>query len=70
MLLYQILAFTIHGKYRKVMQNSKFKISAPTWNKEFLLPDVSNSVSDIQEYFKYILEKYGEKNNDNNNPSI
>ena len=52
------------------MQNSKFKISAPTWNKEFLLPDVPNSVSDIQVYFKYILEKYGEKNNENNNPSI
>ena len=26
MLLYQTLAFTIHGKYKKVMQNNKFKM--------------------------------------------
>ena len=30
--------------------NNKFKISAPTWNKEFILPDGSYSVSDIQDY--------------------
>ena len=35
--------------------NNKFKISAPTWNDEFELPDGSYSVSDIQDYFKYIL---------------
>ena len=40
--------------------NNKFKISAPTWNKEFTLPNGSYSVSDIQDYFQYILEKYGE----------
>ena len=34
--------------------NNKFKISAPTWNDEFELPDGSYSVSDIQYYFKYI----------------
>ena len=34
--------------------NNKFKISAPTWNDEFELPDGSYSVSDIQDYFKYI----------------
>ena len=38
--------------------NNKFKISAPTWNVKFELPDGSYSVSDIQEYFEYILEKY------------
>ena len=27
--------------------NNKFKISAPTWNEEFTLPDGSFSVSDI-----------------------
>ena len=31
--------------------NNKFKISAPTWNEEFTLPDGSYSVSDIQDYF-------------------
>ena len=40
--------------------NNKFKISAPTWNDKFDLPDGSYSVSDIQDYFEYILEKYGE----------
>ena len=40
--------------------NNKFKISAPTWNEEFTLPDGSYSVSDIQDYFKYIQKKHGE----------
>ena len=39
--------------YRK---NSKFKISAPTWNEEFELPDGSYSISDIQDYFEYIFK--------------
>ena len=34
--------------------NNKIKISAPTWNDEFKLPDGSYSVSDIQDYFQYI----------------
>ena len=38
----------------------KFKISAPTWNDKFELPDISYSVSDFQDYFEYILKKYGE----------
>ena len=37
--------------------NNKFKISAPTGIDRFELPDVSYSVSDIQEYFEYILKK-------------
>ena len=40
--------------------NNKFKISAPTWNDKFELPDGSYSVSDIQDYFEYILQKHGE----------
>ena len=39
--------------------NNKFKIFAPTWNDEFNLPDRSYSVSDIQDYFKYIIKKHG-----------
>ena len=35
---------------------NKFQISAPTWNEEFELPDGSCSVSDIQDYFEYILK--------------
>ena len=41
--------------------NNKFKISALTWNDEFELPDGSYSVSDIQDYFEYILKKHGER---------
>ena len=38
--------------------NNKFKISAPTWGDEFNLPDGSYSVSDIQDYFEYIIKKH------------
>ena len=41
-------------------KNNKFKISAPTWNNEFELPVGSYSISDIQDYFEYILKKRGE----------
>ena len=40
--------------------NNKFKISAPTWNDKFELPDGSYSVSNIQDYFECILKKHGE----------
>ena len=42
---------------KKSCKNNKFKISAPTWNEEFELPDGSYSASDIQDYFEYILKK-------------
>ena len=47
--------------------NNKFKISVPTWNDKFELPDGSYSVSDIQDYFEYILKKHGE---DIDKPSV
>ena len=37
---------------KKSYKNNKFKISAPTWNEEFELPDGSYSISDIQDYFE------------------
>ena len=37
--------------------NNKFKISAPTWNDEFELPNGFYSASDIQDYFECILKK-------------
>ena len=43
---------------------NKVEISAPTLNDKFKLPDGSYSVSDIQDYFNYILKKH-EKNIDN-----
>ena len=48
-------------KIKKSYKNNKFKISAPTWNEEFELPDGSYSISDIQDYFEYILKKHGKK---------
>ena len=38
--------------------DNKFKISAPAWNDEFGLQDGSNSVSDIQDYFEFIIKKH------------
>ena len=47
--------------------NNKFKISAPTWNDKVELPDRLYSVSDIRDYFQYILKKHGE---DIDKPSV
>ena len=41
-------------------KNNKFKIFAPTWNDKFELLDGSYSVSNIQDYFEYILKQHGE----------
>ena len=38
--------------------NKKFKISAPTWNETFDLPDGSYSIVDIQDYFEFIIKKH------------
>ena len=54
-------------KYKKTYKNNKFKISAPKWNEVFELLDGSYSVSDIQDYFEYILKNHGGKTD---NPSI
>ena len=45
---------------KSLYNNNNFKISAPTWNDKFELPDGSYSVSGIQDYFEYILKKHGE----------
>ena len=34
-------------------------MSTPTWNDIFELPDRSYSVSDIQDYFEYIIKEHG-----------
>ena len=47
---------SIYYKWKNIessYNSNKFKISAPTWNDEFELPNRSYSVSDIQDYFKY-----------------
>ena len=47
--------------------NNKFKISASAWSNEFELPDGSYLMSDIQNFFEYILKKHNENDD---NPSI
>ena len=37
--------------------NNIFKISDPFWNDTFDLPDGSYSISDIQDYFEFIIKK-------------
>ena len=53
-----LVNLNIYYKWKKAKStynNNKYKISAPTWNDEFDLPDGSCSVSDIQDYFEYII---------------
>ena len=45
----------IKSSYHK----NKFKISAPTWNDKFKLPDGLYSIWEIQDYFEYIFKKHG-----------
>ena len=39
-------------------KNNKVEISGPTWNDEFDLPNGSYSISDIQDYFEFIIKKH------------
>ena len=65
-----ILSIYYKWKNIKSLYNiNKFKISAPTWNDKFELPDGSYSVSDMPDYFEYILKKHGE-NIDNPSANI
>ena len=38
--------------------SNEFKISAPTWNDTFDLPNGSYSIADIQDYFEFIIKKH------------
>ena len=43
---------------KSTYNNNKFKISAPTWNETFALPDGSYNISEIQNYIEYIIKKH------------
>ena len=43
---------------KKSYIKNEFKISMPTWNDKFELPHGSYSLSDIQDYFEYIIKKH------------
>ena len=38
--------------------NNKFKISAPTWNDRFDVPDGSYSIAALQNYFEYTIKRH------------
>ena len=63
----KLLLYYTSKNVKSSYNNNRFKISAPTWSEEFKLPDGSYSVSDIQNYFEYILKKHSESVD---NPSI
>ena len=54
----QDLSIYYTWKNIRKQHKSKLKIIAPIWNDEFELPDGSYSVSDIQDYIKYIIKKH------------
>ena len=43
---------------KSIYKNNKFKISAPTWNETFDLPDGSYNIPAIKNYLKYIIKKH------------
>ena len=43
---------------KSTYNNNKFKISAPTWNETFDLPDGSYDISEMQDYIEYIIKKH------------
>ena len=52
---------SIHYTWRNIRseyKNNKFKIFAPTWNDTFDFPNGSYSVSNVQDYFEYIIKKH------------
>ena len=45
-------------KIKKMRISKKFETSGTTWVEEFQQPDRSYSVSNIQDYFEYIIKKH------------
>ena len=56
-----LVNWSIHYTWKNIKSahnNNKFKKSAPTWNGEFELPNGSYSISDIQDYFEFIIKTH------------
>ena len=52
---------SIHYTWKNIKSsynNNKFKISPPTWNETFDIPDGSYSITALQDYFEYIIKKH------------
>ena len=54
-----LINLSIYQTWKNIMSeynNNKFKISALTWNDTFDLPDGSYSISEIHDYFEFIIK--------------
>ena len=58
MALANLSVYYVWKTIKSVYSNNKLKISTPTWNNTFDLPDGSYSISDIQDYFEFIIKKH------------
>ena len=58
MALANLSIYYISKNIKSESNNNKFKISVPTWNDTFDLPDGSYSIAEIQDYFKFIIKKH------------
>ena len=65
MTLANLSIYYIWKNIKSEYNNNKFNISAPTWNETFDLPDGFYSISDIQDYFEFIIIKNHETLTDN-----
>ena len=50
MALANLSIYSTWKNVKSIYKNNKFKISAPTWNETFDLPDASYNISEIQNY--------------------
>ena len=58
MVLANISIYYTWKNVKSTYNNNKFKISVPTWNDTFDLPDGLYNIPEIQDYFVYIITKH------------
>ena len=58
MTLANLIIFYSWKNIKSEYNYNKFKISVPTWNDTSDLLDGSYSISDIQDYFEFIIKKH------------
>ena len=58
MLLASLSIYCTWKNVKSIYKNNKFKISAPTWNETFDLPDGSYNLPAIQNYIEYVIKKH------------
>ena len=58
MALANLIIYYTWKNIKSADNNNKFKIYASTLNDEFDFPNRSHSVSDVKDYFEYIIKKH------------